>query len=153
SMPMRSIKVFAPATVANVACGFDIFGFAMDNPGDELIVKLTDTPGVTIKSITGDQGRLPLDPKQNTAGVSVLGLLEHLSSHQGVEIELNKQMPLGSGLGSSAASAAGSVFAVNTLLGNPLTLPELLPFAMEGERAACGAAHADNVAPSLLGGF
>lgn len=152
-MTHRSIKVFAPATVANVACGFDIFGFALDQPGDELIVTLKDSPGVTIKSITGDQGKLPLDPKKNTAGVSVLRFLEYLRSQQGVEIELHKKMPLGSGLGSSAASAAGSLFAVNALLGYPLPLAELLPFAMEGERAACGAAHADNVAPSLLGGF
>lgn len=155
SRPMKpkEIRVFAPATVANVACGFDIFGFALDEPGDEVHVKLSDSPGVVITQITGDGGALPHDPQKNTAGISVLKLLEHLQSHQGIEIELHKKMPLGSGLGSSAASAAGSVFAVNALLGNPLTPKELLPFAMEGERVACGSAHADNAAPALLGGF
>lgn len=149
----KSIKVFAPATVANVACGFDIFGFALTNPGDEVCVTLKESPGVSIAQISGDNGVLPLDPKKNTAGVSVLRLLEHLKLDQGIEIEVHKKMPLGSGLGSSAASAVGSVFAVNALLGHPLSIKELLPFAMEGERIACGASHADNVAPSLLGGF
>lgn len=152
-MSHESIRVFAPATVANVACGFDIFGFALDTPGDELHVKLKTSSGVSIKCITGDGGKLPLDPNKNTAGVSVLKFLEQLKSNQGIEIELKKKMPLGSGLGSSAASAVGSVFAVNHLLGHPLSAKELIPFAMEGERAACGSAHADNVAPALLGGF
>lgn len=152
-MSHKEIHVFAPATVANVACGFDIFGFALDCPGDELIVRLSSSPGVRIIKITGDQGRLPQDALKNTAGVSVIKYLEHLKSNQGVEIELHKKMPLGSGLGSSAASSAGSLFAINQLLGNPLTAQELLPFAMEGERTACGTAHADNVAPALLGGF
>lgn len=150
---MKEISVFAPATVANVACGFDIFGFALNTPGDEIVVKMVDRPGVTIVSISGDEGRLPKDPHKNTAGVSVLKLLEHLGSDQGFEISVHKKMPLGSGLGSSAASAVGSLFAVNELLGKPLTSHELLPFAMEGERIACGSAHADNVAPGLLGGF
>lgn len=149
----KEIRVFAPATVANVACGFDIFGFALDAPGDEVVVRLVDTAGVRITTITGDGGRLPKDVHKNTAGVAVVSLLSHLNSLQGVEIELHKKMPLGSGLGSSAASAIGSVFAVNRLLGSPLHLKELLPFAMESEKMACGSAHADNVAPSLLGGF
>lgn len=149
----NEIRVFAPATVANVACGFDIFGFALENPGDELVVRLTIKPGVRLAIITGDRGVLPTDPKKNTAGVSALKLLEFLKSDQGIEIELHKKMPLGSGLGSSAASAAGSVFALNTLLGSPLSSKELIPFAMEAERIACGSAHADNVAPALLGGF
>lgn len=149
----KEIQVFAPATVANVACGFDIFGFALDAPGDEIHVKLSSSPGVVITKITGDGKALPLEAKRNTAGISVIKLLEHLKSNQGMEIELHKKMPLGSGLGSSAASAAGSVFAANLLLGSPLSVKELVPFAMEGERIACGAAHADNVAPSLLGGF
>jgi homoserine kinase len=149
----KEIKVFAPATVANVACGFDIFGFALETPGDEVYVALSDVPGVRLSKITGDEGRLPLEAQKNTASVSVLKLLEHIQSKQGFEIELHKKMPLGSGLGSSAASAVGSLFAVNALLGYPLSARELLPFAMESERVACGAAHADNVAPSLLGGF
>lgn len=148
-----SIRVFAPATVANVACGFDIFGFALNAPGDEVHARLTDSPGVHLKCITGDQQRLSLDSHQNTAGVSVLKLLQHLNYRQGIELELHKKMPLGSGLGSSAASAVASVFAANHLLGQPLTTRELLPFAREGERVACGSTHADNVAPALLGGF
>lgn len=148
----KEIRVFAPATVANVACGFDIFGFALEAPGDEVIVRLSSKPGVRLK-IVGKGVDLPVDPAANTAGVSVLKLLDHLKSEQGFEIELHKKMALGSGLGSSAASASGSVFAANRLLGEPLTVKELVPFAMEAERVACGSAHADNVAPSLLGGF
>lgn len=148
-----SIRVFAPATVANVACGFDIFGFALEAPGDEVQAHLVNSPGVHLKCITGDQQRLSLDPAQNTAGVSVLKLLQHLNCQQGIELELHKKMPLGSGLGSSAASAVASVYAANHLLEQPLSTHELLPFAMEGERVACGSAHADNVAPALLGGF
>lgn len=147
------IKVFAPATVANVACGFDILGFAVDAPGDEVIVKFKKSPGVVISKITGDNGKLPRDPEKNTAGVAVLEFLKSIKSRQGVEIKLHKKMPLGSGLGSSAASAVAAVFAVNLLFGEPLKREQLLPFAMEGERIACGSAHADNVAPSLLGGF
>ncbi len=149
----KELRVFAPATVANVACGFDIFGFALETPGDEVVVRLKSEPGVTLTKITGDGGVLPLDPEKNTAGVGVIKLLHFLKSSQGIEIEIHKKMPLGSGLGSSAASAAGSLFAVNTLLGSPLTSKELIPFAMEAERAACGSAHADNVAAALLGGF
>ncbi len=152
-MTKKELRVFAPATVANVACGFDIFGFALDRPGDELTVRLVAEPGVKITKISGDQGRLSRDAQRNTAGISVIKLLEYLNVEQGVEIELVKKMPLGSGLGSSGASAAGSVFAVNTLLGSPLSRKELIPFAMEGERVACASPHADNVAPSLLGGF
>ena len=149
---MKDIKIFAPATVANVSCGFDVLGFAVDNPGDEVILTLKNTPGVTISKITGDDGRLPLNAERNTVGVSVLNFLKHIGSDQGVDIQLHKKMPLGSGLGSSAASAVAGVFAINELLNKPLTQEQLLPFAMEGERLACGSAHADNVAPSLLGG-
>lgn len=150
---MESIKVFAPATVANVACGFDVLGFAVANPGDEVILKLKSKPGVEITSITGDEGRLSKDSEKNTVGVSINHFLNHIQSKQGVSIILNKKMPLGSGLGSSAASAVAGVFAVNELIGSPMKQEDLLPFAMEGERLACGSAHADNVAPSLLGGF
>lgn len=149
----KSLSVFAPATVANVACGFDIFGFALEFPGDEIYVELSPVPGVRILKITGDGGRLPLDPAKNTAGLSVIKLLEHLQTRQGFDIVINKKMPLGSGLGSSAASAVGSLFAVNQLLGTPLAPIELVPFAMMGEKMACGHGHADNAAPGLLGGF
>jgi len=149
----ESIKVFAPATVANVACGFDVLGFAVESPGDEVILRLKDKPGITISKITGDDGRLSLAPDKNTVGVSIQQFLNHLKIGKGIDIELTKKMPLGSGLGSSAASAVAGVFAANQLLGMPMTQQDLLPFAMEGERIACGSAHADNVAPSLLGGF
>jgi homoserine kinase len=150
---MKSIKASAPATVANVSCGFDIFGFAVEAPADEVVMTLTEKPGVIITKITGDDGRLPLEASKNTAGVGVEAFLKHISSKYGAEIVLNKYLPLGSGMGSSAASSAAALIAINHLHGNPLKREELLPFAMEAERIACGSAHADNVAPSLLGGF
>jgi homoserine kinase len=148
-----TITVFAPATVANVACGFDSLGFALNEPGDTIRLVRTDRTGVRITRITGDDGRLPLDPARNTAGVSVQALLDKTGERCGFDIEVHKQMPLGSGLGSSSASTVGSVFGANLLLDKPLPREELLPFALLGEEIACGAAHADNVAPSLLGGF
>jgi homoserine kinase len=149
----ESIRVFAPATVANVGCAFDVLGFALCRPGDEVTVRLSDKPGVRVISIEGDDGKLPLDPERNTAAVAVAALMRQLNCRQGAEIEVYKQMPLGSGLGSSAASAAAGVFAANALLGSPLAVRELLPFGMAAEKAACGYGHADNVAPALLGGF
>jgi homoserine kinase len=150
---VKSIKAFAPATVANVSCGFDVFGFAVEQPGDEVSLTLVKTPGVTIRKINGDGGRLPLEAEKNTAGVAVLAFLKALDRTDGVEITLQKNLPLGSGMGSSAASAVAALVGINHLFGEPLLRKELLPFAMEAERVACGAAHADNVAPSLLGGF
>lgn len=149
------IKVFAPATVANVACGFDILGFALDKPGDEIIARFSDTPGLRITKITGVRnGKLPLDIEKNTAGYAAQRLLEHLGeTGRGIELEIHKKMPFGSGLGSSAASAVAGVMAINELLRRPLTKRELLPFAVQGEQIADGAWHADNVAPSLLGGI
>ena len=150
----KSIKVFAPATVANVVCGFDILGFAVNEPGDELIMELTDKPGVNIVSIEGDEGKLPLDPQKNTVSASLISLLKQIGREDlGVNIRLKKKMPRGSGLGSSAASAVAGLFAINELLDRPLTKEQLLPFAMEGEALACGHGHADNVAPALFGGF
>jgi homoserine kinase len=146
------IKVFAPASVANVACGFDVLGFAIEKPGDEIIVRYSDSPGLKITKITG--GNLPYEVGRNTAGYAALKLLEYLGeTNQGIEMEIHKKMPFGSGLGSSAASAAGAVFAINTLLKNPLEKRDLLQFAVLGESIASGAIHADNVAPSLLGGM
>lgn len=153
-MSSKSIKVFAPATVANVVCGFDILGFAVNEPGDELLMELSEKPGVTIESITGDEGKLSKDPLKNTVSASVVSLLKHLGmENTGVKINLEKKMPLGSGLGSSAASSVAGLFAINELLGNPLSKMELLPFAMQSEALACGHGHADNVAPALFGGF
>jgi len=148
-----SIRVFAPATSANLTCGFDILGLAIEGPGDELTAKKTDTGKVIIASIAGDEGRLSKDASKNTAGISVIQFFKSIGYEGGIEISLHKKMPFGSGMGSSAASAVAGVFAANELLGRPLTKQELLPFAVEGERIACGSGHADNVAPSLLGGI
>jgi len=150
----KEIKVFAPASVTNVSCGFDIMGFAINFPGDELEMKLTEKPGVRITKITGDGGKLPLDAELNTAGVAVMSLAKHLNYNKGIEIKLHKKISLGSGLGSSAASAVAGVFALNEILGRPLTKQQLLPFALEGEKLTCGGTpHADNVSAALLGGF
>ncbi len=150
---MDSIKIFAPATVANVACGFDIFGLAVDNPGDEVIISKRNDSQIVIQEITGDEGKLTYESSKNTVSVPIIKYLQKIESGQGFDIVLNKKMPLGSGLGSSSASSVAGVFAVNELLGKPLSIKDLLPFAMEGEKVACGSAHADNVAPALLGGF
>jgi homoserine kinase len=150
---LQQVRVFAPASVANVSCGFDVLGFSLEQPGDEIVARRTDEPGLIITKITGEGGVLPTSIEKNTAGVAVQKLLEHLESEQGIELEIHKKMPLGSGLGSSAASSVGAVVAVNKLLGMPFDDRELLSFAAEGERVACGTAHLDNVAPSLLGGF
>lgn len=150
---MKSIKASAPATVANVSCGFDIFGFAVEAPADEVVVTLSNTPGVVITAIEGDEGRLPREAQRNTSGVAVIEFLKAIGSNQGAEIILKKNLPLGSGMGSSAASSVAALVAINHLHNNPLTREQLLPFAMEAERIACGSAHADNVAPSLMGGF
>lgn len=150
---MESIKVFAPATVANVACGFDIFGFAVDAPGDEVVVRKRNDKQIVITKITGDEGKLTLDASKNAVTVPIMAFLKKNGIEQGFDIELHKKMPLGSGLGSSSASSVAGVFAVNEILGRPYSTKSLLPFSMEGERIACGSAHADNVAPALMGGF
>lgn len=153
---MQEVRVFAPATVANVAVGFDILGFAIDRPGDEIIARLTgDKKGLRITAITGTgEKQLPFAVEENTAGVAAQRLLEHLGrADEGIELEVHKKMPFGSGLGSSAASAAGAVVAVNELLGAPLSRESLLYFSVLGEQVADGSFHADNVAPSLVGGI
>lgn len=150
----QEIRVFAPATVANVACGYDVLGFAIESPGDEILVRHSNKPGLQITKITGDGGKLPKDPTKNTAGVAALDLLKHLGMlDRGIEMEIHKKMPFGSGLGSSSASAVAGAYAVNKLIGEPLSKRQLLPFAMTGEAAADGAWHADNVAPCLFGGI
>src|SRR3569833_4762131 len=113
----RGVKVFAPATVANVVCGFDVLGFAVNEPGDEVIMRLTDRPGITFSKITGDNGRLPLDPKRNTVSVSVEHYLKRIDrTNIGLDIELHKKMPIGSGLGSSSACTVAGLFAAIILL-------------------------------------
>ena len=149
-----SVHVFAPATVANVVCGFDVLGFAVDAPGDEVIMRITDKPGITISKITGDDGRLPLNPEKNTVSVSVRHYLNNIGRDDiGFDIELHKKMPIGSGLGSSSASTVAGLFAAKTLMSDNRDVAGLLPFAMRGEEMACGHGHADNVAPALMGGF
>jgi len=149
-----TISVFAPATVANVVCGFDVLGFAVNEPGDEVIMRMTGKSGITISKITGDDGRLPLDPAKNTVSVSVQHYLNSIGRTDiGLDIELHKKMPIGSGLGSSSASTVAGLFAIKTLLGDDADPAKLLPFAMKGEEMACGHGHADNVAPALFGGF
>ncbi len=153
-MAKPGIKVFAPASVANVAVGFDILGFALENPGDEIIVREGTKPGLVITEIQGAGGKLPFDVMKNTAGYAAYRLLEHIGeTDRPLEMEIHKKMPFGSGLGSSAASAAGGVFAVNEFLHTGLNKYDILRFAVEGEQIADGAFHADNVGPSLLGGM
>ncbi|QCK15991.1 homoserine kinase [Mangrovivirga cuniculi] len=149
------IKVFAPATVANVSCGFDILGFALSSPGDEVTLQRTrDGKGnIQISGISGDGGRLPKEVDENTAGVAVRLYLEKACISDSVDINIEKQMPLGSGMGSSAASAVAAVAACEALFNTGMPLIDQLKIAMEGERKACGTAHADNVAPALYGGF
>ncbi len=150
----KKIRAFAPATVANVGCGFDVLGFAIHELGDYVTASVSETPGVRITSITGDGGRLPLEAEKNTAGLAAQSLLKEAGKTDlGVELTIEKNMPLGSGLGSSAASSVASVVAVNRLIGDPFSKSELLPFSVEGELAASGTAHADNVAAALFGGF
>jgi homoserine kinase len=151
----KSVTAFAPATVANVGCGFDIMGFALKGSGDKVTITLQEGKLNSIISMKGKHAVfIPAERHKNTAGVAIDAYLE-ATGNNGINlgIVLEKNLPLGSGLGSSASSSAAAVLAINELLGCPLTTKELIPFAMEGERVACGSAHADNVAPSLLGGF
>jgi homoserine kinase len=148
-----AVKVFAPATVANVAVGFDILGFALDAPGDDVIVREGTEPGLKITTITGTK-KLPYEVLKNTAGYAAHRLLQSIgATDYPIEMEIHKKMPFGSGLGSSAASAVAGVYAVNEFLKTGLTKYDILRFAVEGEEIADGAFHADNVAPSLLGGI
>jgi homoserine kinase len=148
---MKEIKIFTPATVANVSCGFDILGLCLDTVGDEMIVREVPEKGVRLTKITGQE--LPLETHKNVAGVAGLALLEQVDASVGYEIEIYKKIKPGSGIGSSAASAAGAVFAINELLGKPFSKQELIYFAMQGEKLASGTEHADNVSPVILGGF
>ncbi|MDT0686534.1 homoserine kinase [Autumnicola psychrophila] len=148
---MNEIRIFSPATVANLSCGFDVLGCCLDSVGDDMLIRKNDLGEVRITKITGQD--LPLETDKNVAGVAAKALLQELGSTQGFDIEIYKKIKAGSGIGSSAASSAGVVFAINKLVGEPFSPKELIPFAMEGERLASGNAHADNVAPALLGGF
>lgn len=148
---MDELKIFCPATIANISCGFDVLGVALDAVGDEMIVRKTNEKGIRISKIIGQD--LPLETAKNVAGVAGMALLEKTNYNGGFEIEIFKNIKPGSGIGSSAASSSGAVWAMNELLGKPFDTTQLVKFAMEGERLASDVAHADNVAPALFGGF
>jgi homoserine kinase len=149
---MTSVTAFAPATVSNVACGFDVLGFALHEPGDRVTARFAPS-GVHIEEIDGDEGRLPRDAAKNTAGVAVMALLKTLGVSRGVTLRITKGLPLSSGLGGSAASAAAAVVAVDGLLEANTPQQTLVACALEGERLGAGSAHADNIAPCICGGF
>ncbi len=153
AQPPRKVRVFAPASVSNLGCGFDIFGMALERPGDEVVVRAVEGSGIVSVSVTGDGERVPTDPARNAAALAVDGVLERLGSAAGVAIEVRKGIPLASGLGGSAASAVAGAVAADALLGGNLDRTALLECAMIGERKGSGADHADNAAPSLVGGF
>lgn len=150
-MSESTVKVFAPASVANVGCGYDTIGFAIHGLGDEITMTLRDDSKMVIAPIEGTD--LPTEPEENVASIAVQALLDRIGSKQGFDITIKKLFKPGSGLGSSASSAAGAVFAANILLDRPFRREELLEFALEGEAFASKSYHADNVGPSLLGGF
>ncbi len=149
---MDSVTAFAPATVSNVACGFDVLGFALASPGDEVTARRIPS-GVTIDDIAGDGGRLPREAARNTAGVAARALLTSAGERRGVALSIRKGLPLASGLGGSAASAAAAVVAVDALFDLRAPLETLVACALEGERLGAGSAHADNIAPAICGGF
>ncbi|MBO3098083.1 homoserine kinase [Gelidibacter pelagius] len=150
-MNKKEIKIFSPATVANVSCGYDVLGFCLDTIGDEMVIRTTERKGIFITKIEGYD--LPLDATKNVAGVSALAMIADAKPDFGFEIEIYKNIKPGSGIGSSSASASGSVFAINELLGRPYTKTQVTGFAMKGEALASGSEHADNLAPGIFGGF
>ena len=147
---MKKVKVIIPATVANLVCGFDILGMAIHDPFDEMEITLSDKPGLRIKHL--DAFDLPTDPEKNVTGVSLLALMEAYGKPVGFDVVVNKHIKPGSGLGSSAAAAAGAVVAANYLLDNFFSKEDLVRFAMNGEKLASGVKHADNIAPCIYGG-
>ncbi|WP_316931580.1 homoserine kinase [Flavimarina sp. Hel_I_48] len=148
---LKQVRVFSPATVANVNCGFDVLGFALHGLGDEMVLRKVAQKGIKITSVTGAE--LPMETSQNVSGVAGEAMLNALNLDYGFEIEIHKKIRLGSGVGSSAASAAGVVFGINQFLKKPFSNLELTRFGMKGEAVASGNEHADNVAPCIYGGF
>ncbi|RAJ16221.1 homoserine kinase [Olleya aquimaris] len=148
---MNQIKIFSPATVANVSCGFDVLGFCLDTIGDDMVIRKTTEKGIRISKIVGAD--LPFEADKNVASVSALALYNDAQPDCGFEIDIYKNIKPGSGIGSSSASASGSVFAINELLGRPYNKTQLTQFAMKGEAIASGCEHADNIAPGIFGGF
>ena len=151
-MPDRVVTAFAPATVSNVACGFDVLGFPMEEPGDVVSARLIAS-GVEIDDILNDGGRIPRDPAKNTASVAAKAMLEALGETRGVALTIRKGLPLSSGLGGSAASAAAAVVAVNALVEATASVDQLVAAALIGEGLGAGGAHPDNIAPAICGGF
>ena len=149
-MTSKQITIHAPATVANMVCGFDVLGFAVNDPFDIMKIRFCENAGVTI--INEDEYHLPTDPEKNVAGAALLAMLEEIPEKIGFELTINKQIKPGSGVGSSAASAAGAVVAANRLLDDRFSNEELVRFAMNGEKLASGVKHADNIAPCIYGG-
>ncbi len=147
---MKKITIHSPATVANLVCGFDILGLCLNEPCDELTVEISPEPGVHI--INNDDFDLPVQAEKNVSGAALLALLEETKDVKGFTITSEKKIMPGSGIGSSAASAAGVVVAANHLLNNRYTKQDLVRFAMNGEKVACGVKHADNIAPCIYGG-
>ncbi len=149
---MRSdeIKVFGPATVSNVGPGFDLLGFALESPGDEMIIRKNSTGKLTL--INETECNLPTDPEKNVAAVAASSLLRELGHPEGFDLVFTQKIHPGSGVGSSAASCVAAVVGINELLGSPFETAALIPYAMEGEKVASGSIHADNIAPALLGG-
>jgi homoserine kinase len=147
----KTITIQAPATVANLVCGFDVLGMALEEPFDIMHLRLLDAPGITI--VSRDGFPLPTDPAQNTAGAPLIAMLEELNRPIGFEVIIDKKIKPGSGIGSSAASAAGAVVAANILLGNIFSKEDMVRFAMFGEKVASGVKHADNIAPCIYGGI
>ncbi len=148
---MEVIKVFSPASIANLNCGFDVLGLSLEGIGDEIILRKVPQKGIKITNIEGAD--LPLETLKNVAGVAGMAMLNDLKLNFGFEIQINKGIPIGSGIGGSAASAAAIVFGINQFLDEPLTRQELTFYGMKGEALASGSEHADNVAPSVYGGF
>jgi homoserine kinase len=148
---MKTVTIHSPGTIANLVCGFDVLGLAVHHPYDSITLRLTDKPGVTI--INQDEYNLPADPKKNVAGVVLLSIMEKLNHNYGFEMISEKRIKPGSGIGSSAASAAGAAIAANILLDNSFSKEELVQFAMNGEKLASGVKHADNIAPCIYGGI
>jgi len=143
---------FAPASISNLGSGFDVIGLALEQPGDYVAAEQSRKRGIQLLGVDGDGGVLPRDPRRNVASYVASLMVKDLKPRSGVGITVHKRMPIGSGLGSSAASAVAAAVAVNALFGNPLSQEELLPYAVEGERFVSGAGHPDNVSPSLFGG-
>lgn len=148
---MNGVRLFSPATISNLSCGFDVLGLCLETIGDYMEITKSKKKGIYITSIIGE--KVPYDVKKNVAGVSSEALIDSLNPDFGFEIKIDKKIKPGSGIGSSAASSVGAVVGINHLLGNPFKPEELIPYALEGEKLACGSEHADNVAPAILGGI